>query len=178
MNSNSFPAGPGQKEPVASLDVVVVYEDFATGIWAKQVFDELVRKTSSYCALNNTMWKFDFLRPPKLREVAAHEALKADIVVIAGHRESDFPSPLKDWVDLWVGQKQGGLLVGLLDGDGSSTGKESRNARYLRRVAKHGGMNLLCLESDTSRSRPDPFLEEITPEDEKELSNWKILQRN
>ena len=177
MNSNPF--FPGMNSGGAAvLEVLVVYEDFATGIWARQVFDELVRRTASYCALNNTMWKFDFLGAPKLREMAAQEALKADMVLIAAHRDSVFPSPVRDWVDLWVGRKTGGLLVGLLDGNGQPTAKESVNTRYLRRVAKDGSMNLLSLESDMPRCKPDPFQDIISPQDEKDLSNLSILQRN
>jgi hypothetical protein len=51
------------------------------------------------------MWLLNELRAPQLRAIAAEEAARADLIVIAVHHAQGFPAEAKSWIDLWLGLK-------------------------------------------------------------------------
>ena len=104
------------QETNSQFNVVIVYEDFETGKHAKKTYDVLVEHLGHECELNHQMWKFEVLRLPKLKEIAARDAAQADIILIASHGGSDLPAEVKDWLDLWLRDSGEPLaLVALFD---------------------------------------------------------------
>jgi hypothetical protein len=131
-----------------SCSAVIAYEDFRTGQWAKTALDDFVRRSTSFQALDKTMWKFDFLRAPKLRQIAAEEAASANMVIIAARRESDIPLPVIDWLDLWINAPQKPLLIALLAGNRTTATGQGRIGDRLQNVASSARIDFLCLEVD------------------------------
>jgi len=121
------------------------------------------------------MWKFDFLRAPKLREMAAREASQAKIVIVAAHREVDLPLPVWDWIDLWTASKRKSLLVLLLDERVPNPRQPDRAASRLRRLASSRGLNFLSLELDYPRGGPGTGISEITPSGEQAMGTLEVL---
>lgn len=101
-----------------TINVVMVYEDYATGLRAKRLYDNLCRQLEPECEVNQSMWKFEVLAVPRLGTVAAEEAAEADMVIISLSGESELPGRVKDWLETWVGEKAGqsSALVALFDG--------------------------------------------------------------
>src|SRR4051794_38306947 len=81
------------------IKVLIVYEDFATGQHAmsasKRLFGQLNRDFESQASF----WKFDVLRVPTMRQLAAQDAIEADVVVIAAHADQALPTDLKSWLE-------------------------------------------------------------------------------
>jgi len=88
----------------STLNVVIAYEDLETGKRAKRIHDFLVENLGHDCQFTNQMWKFELLGIPKLREMAAQDAMMADIVIISCHG-AELPSDFKAWVELWAADR-------------------------------------------------------------------------
>jgi len=59
--------------------VLLVYEDFSTGLRARQTFEEVASQLELDADFEVNLWRFDLLRESALRERAAIEAAKADM---------------------------------------------------------------------------------------------------
>ncbi|PWU18528.1 MAG: hypothetical protein C5B50_08860 [Verrucomicrobia bacterium] len=128
------------------FNVVIIYEDFETGKQARRTYDFLVENLGTDCRFENQMWKFDVLRIPKLREMAARDAAAADIIIISGHGGDELPADVKHWVETWQGQSPNAIaLVALFD----RPREETRPAReYLANVANRCQMAFFAQPDD------------------------------
>lgn len=109
---------PSEASP--TFNVVLVYEDLETGKRAMRTYDFLVEQLGEDCLFANQMWKFDLLTVPKLREMAAHDAATADIVIISAHEGNAVSYEVRDWVDMWTAQDTRNIaIVGLFDSEAS-----------------------------------------------------------
>ncbi len=123
-----------------TLNVVIAYEDLETGKRAKKIYDFLVENLGHDCQFTNQMWKFELLGIPKLREMAAQDAMMADIVIISCHG-AELPSDFKAWVELWAAEPNHPIaLVALFDYDNHPRVAEARS--YLADVARRGFFSL------------------------------------
>jgi hypothetical protein len=100
LNCPSFGASDLETNP--TFNVVIAYEDFQTGKYAKRTYDFLVENLGRDCQLANQMWKFEVLRIPKLRDLAVKDAAMADIVLVSCHGGSDLPAEVKHWLEAWL----------------------------------------------------------------------------
>ncbi|MHB8520909.1 MAG: hypothetical protein ACYDH9_09130 [Limisphaerales bacterium] len=134
------------------FEVVVAYEDFATGIRAKKAFDGVLRELGSDLTFNCKLWKFDILRIPQLKEMAADDAAEADMVLIAAHSGSELPAGVKKWIDLWVTRRRPGprALVSLLDPEEGSPSGRNLVCNYLHQVSERGHMDFFCACTDSA----------------------------
>ncbi len=99
-----------------TFNVVIAYEDFDTGKHARKTYDFLVENLGPQCHFTNQMWKFDVLRIPKLREMAANDAVLADLIIVSSHGGEELPGPVKAWLESWLAQKGNPIaLVALFD---------------------------------------------------------------
>ena len=127
-----------------TFNVVIAYEDFATGKRAKKIYAFLVENLDHDCQFTNQMWKFDVLGIPKLREMAAQDARMADIVIISCRR-ADLPSDVKAWVELWVAEpNQPIALVALFDYVENHDPQAVEARAYLADVARRGQMEFFA----------------------------------
>jgi hypothetical protein len=137
---------PSFKRPTADVDssfnVVIAYEDFETGKHGKKTYDFLVQNLGEECRFDNQMWKFDVLAVPKLREMAAKDAVAADIIIISAHGQSELPMEVKSWMELWLSEKTNAIaIVGLFDLEAY----EDNAARtYLAEVAQRAGIEFFA----------------------------------
>lgn len=170
-----------EAEPI--LSVVVAYEDFAAGKRAMQIYNRLLHQFVHEYKFKINLWKFDFLRTPKLLKMAVAEAAEADVVFVSAHADGALSEEAKTWLRRWVSRKKNSstTLVALLEGSNASTVEGSAIRAYLRRVAEKAGLNFFCHGSIRSkkrggapveilsekcarRSSSDEELEEISPE--------------
>src|SRR5260370_40709165 len=91
--------GAAAARTISNQEVVIVYEDFSTGLKAKRVFDEL------FGNYHLNMWEFKVLRLPALRAQAVRDATSAAMVCLAAHGEDDLPTAVKEWVDPGPGER-------------------------------------------------------------------------
>ena len=66
--------------------------------------------------VNQSVWNVELLKSPKLRVLAAKEAMEADIVFIATEEGMPLEKEVTTWLDLWRkrGRNGGAALVALL----------------------------------------------------------------
>jgi len=138
----SPPLKSPEPEPNPMFNVLIAYEDFDTGKNAKRTYDFLVEHLGDDCTFSSQMWKFDVLALPKLKEMAAHDAAEADIIIVSAHGTNDVPAEVKSWIEEWLGQKPHAIaLVGLFDPDAYL---RNLPRSYLADVAKRGGMEFFA----------------------------------
>jgi len=140
------------------FNVVIVYEDFESGKQARKTYDYLVENLGTDCQFENQMWKFDVLRIPKLREMAARDAAAADIIIISGHGGSELPADVRHWIEAWQNQSLRAIaLVALFDRPHEETGAIRA---YLADAARRCNMAFFAQPDDwpgkTGTESPSP----------------------
>ena len=142
MQSRSFPAfGSSDRDINSALNVVIAYEDLATGKRAMKTYEYMVQQLGEECLFANQMWKFDVLAVPKLKEIAAKDAAAAEIIIISAHEGRELPAQVKTWIELWLSYKtEASALVGLFDGETQSSPARS----YLAEVARRANIEFFC----------------------------------
>jgi hypothetical protein len=154
------PLGAARAEAKPVFNVVIAYEDFETGKQAKKTYDLLMQNLGGDCAFNNQMWKFDVLAIPKLREMAAKDALIADVIIVSCRGGSSLPDSVKGWVDLWQAEKSAAIaLVALIDSPQEHVFQSREVRDYLADIAKRAGMEFFAQpEEDGGRTENTPFV--------------------
>jgi hypothetical protein len=143
-------------------EILVVYEDFASGLRAKRLFDQVLYPfdTSSQFRLN--MWKFSLLGLPALRTQATRDALLAAVVCIAIGTPGDLPRELLRWAAEWLPQKKddAGALVLLLGPADAAQAGALPSIQFLKNLAGEMNMEffLHCAEPEAESWAPG-FLE-------------------
>jgi len=101
MQTDIFEIPPyaGSRRTSAHLNVVVAYADFSSATLAKQILADSLRVLSSHFVVKTTLWKFDLLDLPALREIATQDAAQAQIIIIAADKEYGLPEGAKTWVE-------------------------------------------------------------------------------
>jgi hypothetical protein len=118
-----------------TLGVFIAYEDMAAGKRAKETCDVLGENLGVDWKLETDLASFKSLSVPKLRRIAAVEAAKANILIIAC-QDGQLPPGVKQWARMMLSQGIGPMaLVALL-----SVGRDNAAKTYLAEVANEGRM--------------------------------------
>ncbi|HKQ40038.1 MAG TPA: hypothetical protein VJ063_18325 [Verrucomicrobiae bacterium] len=128
-----------------NINVVIAFEDAAAGKHADAFYEHLSRKLSGDFEFTRYQWSFALLEDEAVRDVAAHDATMADIVIIATHGDTELPEHVDAWFQAWVGRNAGPMaLVALFDrpADCHETREDVRSA--LARLAQMGGMDFFA----------------------------------
>ena len=157
------------------FNILIAYEDFECGKQAKATYDFLVENLDADCHFSNTMWKFDVLGIPKLREMASKDVAEADIIIIACKGHHRLPADVKAWFESWVEEKTAAIaLVALLDSSEINPEQVEATRDYLASVAKRGRMEFFMQPYDQflakSKGEPKNIARQISPLDEEALS--------
>src|SRR5688572_19105859 len=114
----------------------------------------LHRSLGTEFVVNQSVWNAELLKSPKLRVLAAKEAMEADIVFIARAEGSDLEPEMVAWLELWKkrGRKGGAALIALLER--GAVDASHVVAEELHQFAKEATMDFFCL-SKLSKRIPD-----------------------
>ena len=138
------------------LVLLATFEDSVTGMRVKEFCQGLSRDLGQQCQIIEHVWLFSTFRLRELQEIAAEEASASDLIIISVHQAESLPDEVKNWIDLWLGQKgtREAVLLALLDPpyDGASHSMET----YLQEIARRGGMEFLVQSCDGAASRSPP----------------------
>ncbi len=128
---------------------LVICEDFAAGKRAIETCDFLIAQLGDAVDCRSSAWKFDLLQNAKLKEIAAADAIEADVIVIAAREANGLPDAVRSWFEMWVPQRasRAGALVALLDGRGGYGDGASPAYTCLKEVAARAGMDFLPREA-------------------------------
>ena len=133
-----------------TFNVVMVYEDVPTGSRAMKTYGHIVDQIGREVAFNNEMWKFDALRQPEVKELAAAQAAQADMIIISAHGNRELPQAVRSWIDLWLTRQRTGAraLVELSDTASESSSRATASHSYLKQVAEEGQMDFFSHSFD------------------------------
>jgi hypothetical protein len=134
--------GASDLEANPTFTVVIAHEDIDTGKQARKTCDFLAGNLGRGCQFTNQMWKFDLLDIPKVREMAAREAVLADMVIISSHGGAELPVPVRAWMESWLAQKGNPVaLVALFDCPDEESSKTLPIRTYLADAARKAGID-------------------------------------
>ncbi|HEV8491262.1 MAG TPA: hypothetical protein VGR76_03285, partial [Candidatus Angelobacter sp.] len=122
---------------------------------AMQSCKRLIARLAHQFQFSTTLWKFDVLRVPKLKEIAVGDIAHADMVVIAAHDRDELPGEVKSWIAALPRNKKGGAkaLVALLDGPEPAEAWKSPVLSYLQEIARQSEFDFFthrCAEMESS----------------------------
>lgn len=139
-------AAAAELKPV--FRVVMAYDDFAAGKRAMDTCNFLVSQFEGEIELRSSMWKFDVLRSTKLSQIAADEAVEADVIIVANAKDGGLPEEVKEWVNGWVERKRGpaAALVALLDFTGDDARESNLAHAFLKGAATAAKIDFLSQE--------------------------------
>lgn len=142
-------------DETANLRVSIIYDDFPSGVRAKQCLDRLAGSLNlERDAFAVRLWSHELLSEPAVRKAAAREAGAYDIVFLSVRNSAEPSLVLKEWLKEWLehrGSQPCALAV--LPGD------EEQNAgnpllSYVAGVAASGGIDLVYPPA-TTLQEPD-----------------------
>lgn len=126
------------------LKVFVLYsEKFGSEIGSKAC-RALRKNLGKDFNVNQSIWNAELLKSPKLRVLAAKEAMEADIVFIATAEGLPLETEVTTWLDLWRkrGRTGGAALIALLQRN--SIHAPHVVAETLLEFAKDAKMDFFC----------------------------------
>ena len=154
------PTYEGENRP--TLNVVIVYEDFAAGKHAQETYDFLVNQLGQDFDFNNQMWKFDVLENAKMRELAVRDTAASDLVLVSTHGSGELPDGTKCWLNQWAESKGSAkALVALVDRPVNLFGETSAIRSFLQVVARRAGVDFFGQPDDLPEREDDFSTEQI-----------------
>lgn len=133
------------------LKVFVLYSDKFGSEIGSRACRTLRKNLGKDFSVDQSVWNAELLRSPKLRLLAAKEAMEAEIVFIATAEGLPLEPDIIAWLDLWKkrGRKGGAALVALLQ-------RNSLNAPHivaetLLEFAKEAKMDFFCHSTVSKR---------------------------
>ena len=115
-----WPLSVGRPNPPGAFRVVILYEDFATGLRARKACDFLAKELGTTCRFRPELWRCDVLEDPPLQRRVARAVARADLLVVSVHRH--LPAvPTGALLDAWLATRahRASSLVALVDGTGA-----------------------------------------------------------
>ena len=151
-----------ETEPKSAFRAVLVCEDDASLKTGTETCRLLLSCFENRLPFQLQIWPFAIFQSNDLNLDAVRDAVAADAIIVATHRQNDLPPAIKDWINAWVPQKQTqtAILIGLFHRNGNSQTVPVVTFEYLKKAAKDAGMDFLVrqnvLEENTSEPPPQP----------------------
>ena len=137
---------PDSTDTKQALRVVIAYNDVAAGKRAMRVLADLGKGLGEDIEFHPLPWSFDLLADMNWREVAAHDAVKADILIIATSSTNPLPSAVERWAKATISQKRGtaAAVVALFASDENPDGAGSSRLEAIRTAARQAGLDFFA----------------------------------
>ena len=85
------------------FNILVFYEDAASGLHARQVYDSLVRDAGDEWNFRPIFSQFDEVVGSRACEARTiQKALQADMIILSSHLHSDLSGQVRIWLEMWV----------------------------------------------------------------------------
>jgi len=158
------------KEPMTAareertwLEVMLMYEDFSTGLRARREFDAVASLLKLEVDFRVNFWRFDLLREPVLFDWATEEAAQADMVFLSAHGPNDLPAAIDFWLQRWLARRIGEpcALSVVLDHSARDTVATNRLLEELRAMAGPAGVDVFLGAADAPQKGWGAAVQEI-----------------
>jgi len=122
--------------------MVSIYDSARTSAEAAYASEVVLRELGEEIAVDKCSWDLQALECSSVRDIAASEAARADLIVISLSSETP-SSVLKLWIALWEKNRELATgLIALIPGGESKTGGDL--AEFLYETAVSTNMDFLC----------------------------------
>src|SRR5256885_686123 len=144
-------AGHGPTEVLPAFNVVLLYQDLASGLRAIRAFNYVVHQLDMQADFRVNVWNFDLLLELVKRKRVGNEALDADILMLAAHGQRELPGAVHSWLKLWLNLKKDRSAALVVSLDASAKDSEGGNPilRRLRPLVTGAGVELFSHFSGT-----------------------------
>jgi hypothetical protein len=126
----------------SELKLVVAYDDFRSGIRARNLFERLSERFSKIIAFIPRFLKFEQLAKPCASEREPGEAAAVDIIVIVADEHVDLHDLAEDWMRTWKMTRRtaGRRLLALFSACHEENDRRHQTQSRLQQVARRTGM--------------------------------------
>ena len=126
------------------LKVLVIYSEKVGAEIGSRACSALRTHLGRQFQVSQTVWNTELFKSPKLRVLAAKEAMEADLVFMAMPEGSPLESEVDTWLSLWQkrGRASGAALVALLRRD--SIEAPHMVSERLQEFARAAKMDFFC----------------------------------
>lgn len=133
----------GLKQP---LRVVIAYDDLAAGRRAMSVLGNVSRALGNSIRFDPIPWSFDLLADIDWRSVAADDAVKADILIIACSSSRPLPAEVGRWTKSAMDRKRGTAtaVVALFGVEEAPDGSASPRLEFIKKAAEEAGLEFFA----------------------------------
>lgn len=127
-----------------SLKVVVVYSESSGAKIGSRACRQLRTNLGNRFEVSQSVWNAELFKSPKLRALAAREAMEAHVVFVAMAEGTPIDPDLAAWLELWEKRGRSGRasLVALLKRN--TTDEPHVVAEALHNFAKRARMDFFC----------------------------------
>lgn len=151
------------------LRVVIAYDAIAAGKRAMRVITRLGGELGESVEFQPLPWSFELLADTDWAKVAADDAVKADILIIATSTAHPLPSAVEHWAEATIHRKQGtwAAVVALFGTEGDLNRDGAAQLEAIRTAARRAGLDFfapaLRQEIDEAIARIHQRSEMLTP---------------
>lgn len=151
------------------LRVVIAYNDLPAGKHAMRVMVNLGKELGDDIEFQPFPWSFDLLSDVDWREVAASDAVKADMLIIATSDRDPLPPAVGRWAETAISGKRGttAAVVALFGPEGNPDRAGSSRLQAIQTAALRAGLDFFApaprRELDEAMARIHQRAEMITP---------------
>ncbi len=151
---------PRVNSPSRSLRVVIAYEDLAAGKRAMSLLSQLGKHFGDDIQFEPLPWSFSLLADVDWCTVAASDAVRADILIIATSGVGPWPLAIDRWAVDAIGRKRGtsAAVVALFGPDENPDGVGSPRLAAIERMAHGAGLDFFA---PTPRSEVNRVIAQI-----------------
>jgi hypothetical protein len=146
-----------------ALKICILYSDKITAELGQRLSRTLRQKLGDHFRFAQCTWNAELLRSPKLRKIAAEDAARSDILIVATPEEPELPEQLASWIRLWQDRPhdQPAALVALLSEPHAGLRNGSALRKSLKAAAQRAHMEFFCNDEKLSvtlaaKAKPPP----------------------
>lgn len=138
------------------LRVVIAYNEITAGKRAMRVMTDLGRQLGEDINFLPFPWSFDLLSDTDWGEVAAGDAVRADILIIATSSTNPLPPAVGRWTASAISRKQGtaAAVIALFGPEENPDGADSSRLEIIQSAAREAGLAFFAPGSRHDCDRP------------------------
>jgi hypothetical protein len=142
------------------LKPVILYEDFACGIRAKDFAERLADHLACACPLSDRLWRSDLLKCPSVAAEAAASAADSDCLIISTRGDRHLPFPARAWLEgqLQHASRRGAGLIALSCSHPETRRVLSHTLVYLRSLCCSQGVSFFAQVTGAANNLPHSTL--------------------
>ena len=142
--------GASVAHPTCGINVLMLYENLATGNRVMRLFDALVHRCGREVSFQSDMWKFDILTCPSMGRLAAEDAVKADLIIVSAHGDESLEESVQSWFRAWTGHrgKHAAALVAVLNHTRHTYPVAQETKLFLEEMARAGRMEFFAIVTE------------------------------